>query len=137
MNYPTLPEHFNLDIWNSNFLELYNEILAINQYNTKITETPTPSNLGTVTTILAIRNGGSVRFKLNALCGTWTLGTTYELCTLSLDFRPETEFDKVILLGGVNTQIAYLFITTDGKVYVQPRVNMSPTTIFIDETFII
>lgn len=127
-----LYNNFSLSQLNANFAELLG-------LQTKIQETPTPSNLGTVTTILAQRNGGTLEFTLNALSGTWTAGTSYMLCDLTATFSPSTQKSKEIVLRTVGGTYYYgtLTITTSGIVSIIPRSNMTALSILIDETFII
>ena len=98
-------------------------------------ETPTASNLGTITTHTAIRKGGVGRYKLAAISGNWVLGNWYLLCTLSANYRPSIEIKKEILLSG--TYSCNIVISTTGSVNIFPRSNINNIGIWIDETYTI
>lgn len=123
----TLSDQFNTAELNANFAEV----------STRSSYTPTASNLGTVTTHLAMVKNGIARYSLTANSGTWAAGTTYTLCTLPEAYRPISEVLKPILLGTNNTRTAYLWFKTDGRVQIQPSISMTNTVIFIDETYLL
>ena len=98
-------------------------------------ETPTASNLGTITTHTAIRKGGVGRYKLEALSGNWTANTSYTLCTISSNYRPTIKIKKTICLkDGV---FGILEINTNGTVTIYPFTSINGLSIQIDETYTI
>lgn len=106
-------------------------------YTTRLdgSETPTASNLGTITTHTAIRKGGVGRYKLAGITGNLTALNWYTIATLSANYRPTVEFKKEILVSG--TYGVNIIITTSGTVSIYPRNNMNNIAIWIDETYTI
>jgi hypothetical protein len=120
-------------VLDTNFLELYNQMNVAQSY------TPTASNLGTITKHTAMVKSGIGRYKLDAICGTWTANNNYVICTLSPIYRPTITIDKkvIIKVNGSTGVIANFYIGTDGNVVIKPYTAITSTPVQIDETYII
>jgi hypothetical protein len=116
-------------VLDTNFLELYNQMNVAQSY------TPIASNLGTITTHLAMKKGGIGRYRLNANSGNWIGGTIYSLTTLSPAYRPSVRIEKEIVLR--NGCQCYFLINTSGIVDIAPRTSINNLNILIDETYMI